>query len=207
MQPAGGIYDQQVRLLGLGALDGVVHHGGGIGPLLVLHDRHPGPLRPDRQLLRRRGPEGVPGAEHDLPADGLEPQGQLADGGGLAHAVHAHHQHDHGPAQRGPGNIHLLDHDLLQDFPGGAGVLHVLLFHPFPQLADNDRRGLQPAVRHDQDILQLLVEILVNLPVFPDHIVDLLGHIPPGFAQPGPQTGKQALFLLVAHGSSLRFRE
>jgi hypothetical protein len=51
-------------------------------------------LSPLGKLGSPGGPEGVPGAKHDLLAQVLVVAAQLGDGGGLAHPVHAHHQ-DH----------------------------------------------------------------------------------------------------------------
>ncbi|MNN93142.1 hypothetical protein D3C81_2115330 [compost metagenome] len=51
-------------------------------------------LAPHLQLLDGGGAEGVAGGEHDLLAILLQLLRQLADGGGLAHAVHADHE-DH----------------------------------------------------------------------------------------------------------------
>ena len=56
---------------------------------------------PDVELFGGGGAEGVAGRQHDLAAFARQAQRQLADGGGLARAVHAHH-HDHErPARRG----------------------------------------------------------------------------------------------------------
>ena len=67
--------------------------GSAPGPLA--DDVGAGALAPDFQLLDGGGAEGVGGAEQDAVALGLEAGGEFADGGGLAGAVHAHHQ-DHG---------------------------------------------------------------------------------------------------------------
>ena len=65
-------------------------------------------LAPDLQLLRRCGAEGVTGGKHDLLAVELQFLGQLADGGGLADAVHADHQ-DHVGTLAGIDRQRLLD--------------------------------------------------------------------------------------------------
>ena len=49
---------------------------------------------PDLQLLDRGGAERVAGGEHHLAALGAEARRELADGGGLARAVHADHEDD-----------------------------------------------------------------------------------------------------------------
>ena len=72
MQPSGGIHNQQIHTLGLGRLDGVKHHSSRIRTFRMLDDRNSCPFRPYAQLLRCRGAESISGAQHDLPADGLE---------------------------------------------------------------------------------------------------------------------------------------
>ena len=49
---------------------------------------------PDLQLLDRGGAERVAGREHHLAALGAEARRELADGGGLARAIHADYQND-----------------------------------------------------------------------------------------------------------------
>ena len=199
MQPSGGIHDQQVHALGLGRLDGVKHHRCRIRAFRVLDDRNPCPFSPHGQLLCRRRAEGISRAQHDLPADGLEAQCQLADGCGFAHAVHADQQHHHRPLQRRPRDIHLFHHDLLEHLPGFSGVLDLAGLHTVLQFIHDRLGGFQAAVGHEQDVLQLFVEVIVDLPVLPDHVVDFFGHVSPGFAQSFPQSREKALFLLFAH--------
>ena len=50
--------------------------------------------------------------------------------------------------------------------------------------------GLHAAVRQEQSILQLLIEILVDLPIFPGNFVHLFGEVSPGFTQARKQAGK-----------------
>src|SRR3569833_1855803 len=63
-------------------------------------------LAPGLQLLHCRGAEGVAGREHHRVPLRLQIFRELADGGGLAHAVHAHHQDHIGPLVRGDGERH-----------------------------------------------------------------------------------------------------
>ena len=168
----------------------------------MLHNRHPGALGPHGQLLGSGGAEGIARTEHHLAPDGLEAQRQLANGGGLAHAVHAHHQHHHGPLQRRTGDVHLLHHDVLQHIPGLGCFLHIASLHPLAQFVHDGGGGLHATVGQEEDVLQLLVEILVNLPGFLDQVVHLVSQVAAGFAQALPQAGEQALFLRFAHISA-----
>ena len=73
-------------------LDRVEHHGGRIGAFLGANDVDVGALRPDLQLLHGGRPERVGGADERLLARRFQVVGELADGRGLARAVHADDQ-------------------------------------------------------------------------------------------------------------------
>ena len=79
-------------ILGLGGLDAVEDHGSGIGALMLADDHGAGALRPDLQLVGSGGAEGVACNQQNLLALLDQPGGDLADGGGLAHAVDADDQ-------------------------------------------------------------------------------------------------------------------
>ena len=51
VQPPGGVHQHRVHPSGLGRAHGIVHHGGGVRPLVLLDDLHTGALGPDGQLL------------------------------------------------------------------------------------------------------------------------------------------------------------
>ena len=59
----------------------------------------PRAVRPDAQLLDGRGAKRVARGEHHVFARVGEAARELADGGGLAGAVHADHQHHEGLAR------------------------------------------------------------------------------------------------------------
>ncbi len=59
-------------------------------------DIHPGPACPDLQLIRCRRPERIRRAQQHLFPIVFQLMGQLADGGGFAHAVDADHQNNAG---------------------------------------------------------------------------------------------------------------
>ena len=97
METACRITDQHVRMAGLGRRHRVVDHGRRIRALLLGDDLHSGPVGPLGQLLDGRRPEGILRRQHHPFAAVLQLTGQLADGGGLAHAVDADHQHHGAP--------------------------------------------------------------------------------------------------------------
>ena len=131
---------------GLGGGQGVVYHGGGIRPLVLLDDVHPRPLGPDGELLRRRRPEGVPGAQQHLFALPLPPGGQLADGGGLAHPVHPDEQHHGGGVHHVHGQVpggEVLRQDVPHTLAGSLDVLDLLRLTAAFQLLHRLQGGLR----------------------------------------------------------------
>ena len=194
MQAAGGVADDNVAVPGLGGGDGVEHHGGGVGALLVLNQGHPGAAGPDLQLLDGGGPEGVGGAQNHGLALPLQAGGQLADGGGLAHAVDANHQDDGGlggdvqlvvPLQHVRDNGLQLPHDK-------AGVGDALLLDALAQPVADKARGVHAHVAHHQQLLQLLKELLVYFGKGVDHLGDLPADVVPGLFQAFPDFVKDA---------------
>ena len=105
MQATGGVDDDDVGLLGNGALHGVIGHSGGVGAHLVLDHGNAHAVAPDLQLLVGSGTVGVGSAQHHLVAGLFELVGQLADGRRLANAVHAHDHDDIGLHALGNGEV------------------------------------------------------------------------------------------------------
>ena len=168
--------------------DAVEHHGGGVRALSVLDDAAVRALGPDGELLRRRGAEGVRRRQQDVFALGGVSGRQLADGRGLAHAVHAHHQDD--------GGLRLQLQLEAADAQGVRQYLHQrgahlvlpqerLIAHLFAQLRDGPGRRGRAGVRQYQRVLQLLIELLV----LAGELGEEAAHLPPGLLQ--------ALFYLV----------
>ena len=150
------------------------------------HDLHLGPLRPDRELLRGGGPEGVGGAEQHLFPLLAEAGGQLADGGGLAHAVHPHHEDDGGLCAQLEAQVALFEalrHDLHK------GGLHVPaapeapLLRDLPQPVHRLGGGLHPGVGHNHGGFQVLEELLVLPGEGGEEVVHGDGHALAGLGQ------------------------
>ena len=95
-----------------------------------------------------------------------------------------------GHRRGGAGDIHLGGDDVHECLAGLPGIAQVLLFHLLPQLVQDHGGGLHAAVRQEQSILQLLIEILVDFPIFPGNFVHLFGEVSPGFTQARKQAGK-----------------
>jgi hypothetical protein len=88
----GGVGEHQVGALRGGRLDGVEDDGAGVAALGAAHEVGTGTTRPGLELLGGRGPERVARGHHHLVAVAHQALAELADGGGLAHAVDAHEQ-------------------------------------------------------------------------------------------------------------------
>ncbi len=74
------------------ALHGVEDDRARIAALAAAHDVGTDPFGPQLELLGGRGAERVAGGHHDGASLGELPLADLADGGGLADAVHADEQ-------------------------------------------------------------------------------------------------------------------
>ena len=132
---------------------------------MLLDDVHPGPLRPDGKLIGGGGPEGISGAQQHPLALALPAGGQLSDGGGLAHAVDADEQHHSGGAAHiHPGVAHREDfgQNFLHAGLGPIGVLDLIALAPLLKLLHGLHGGLRPHIRHDQRLLQLVVEVVIQ---------------------------------------------
>ena len=96
VQAAGRVNQHHIGTVGLRALQGVKCHRCRVAAHLLLDDGHAHTLTPDAQLLDCSGTECVGSAKIHLLAGVLELPGQLANGRGLADAIHPHHQDDVG---------------------------------------------------------------------------------------------------------------
>ena len=139
---------------------------------MLANDVHPRPLGPDLQLVGGGGPEGIRRAEEDPLALLLQPGGQLADGGGLAHAVDAdeqHHRRGMAQLQGGVPHLELFRHDVPQGVLYGVLRAQALGVRSVLQLPDDVGGGLCPHIREDQRVGQIVIEFIVHF--FPEDIV------------------------------------
>ena len=160
-------------------------------------NRHLRALRPDLKLISRRRAEGIRRREHDAVASVLEAHRQLADGGRLAHAVHADDHHDHRPLERLARHIHHLFENLLEDVARLTGVGDLPSLHAALELLDDLVAGAHAHVAHDQDVHKVLVEIVVDLLGRLNQLVHAARDVGAGLGKAVPQAGKQALLLLL----------
>ncbi|MCY1234826.1 hypothetical protein D9M72_474170 [compost metagenome] len=190
LQAAGGVDDQHVGLLLARLLERFIGETGGIGAELGGNDVGLGALRPDLQLLDRRGTEGVAGGKHDLEACARKLGGELADRRGLAGTVDADHQNDmrlvaEVELQRlGDGRKHLGDlagHDARDVLAGD--ILAIALGG---ERIGDAHRGFDAEIGLDQQILEILERRFVEL-AFGEEAGDLAGQLRRGAGKAAAQ--------------------
>ena len=175
VQPACRVADNHVRSPCLRRRDRVKDDGGGITALTLLDDLTAAALRPDIKLLDGGGTEGVGCRKKNLLAVPAERIGKLADGGGLSHTVDADHQND----GRTGGNIQFLSalkhlgDDFLEQAVDLLRVGDAALSDAVPQLTADLVRGGHTDIAHDEQLLELLKQLLVNCLERIEHGVDL----------------------------------
>ena len=183
VQTSGGIEDDDIAVAGDACLNGIVHHGGGVRPLFVLHDIHPGALRPYVELVDGGRTEGIRRAQYHLFALRFVHGGELADGGGLARAVHADHQDDRGDRDQ-PHILAAVEQvgddvfELLFDF---GSLFDLFALHALFELFHHLHGGVHAHVAHHEDLFQLGIEIFFKGIERIEHIVDGAGHFVSGF--------------------------
>ena len=169
MQPPGRIGDQHVDVPRPRRLQGIEYHRRRLRARLLGDDGHAIALRPDRQLLARRRPEGVARREHDAAALGEQPVRELADGGGLARAVDPHHQNDVGLDRRdrsmsgrstGRQDVH---HGLAQRGEQGIHIVELLARDPPAQLIENAPGRLHADIGGDEPRLEVVEDLGIDL--------------------------------------------
>ena len=199
MQAACRINKQDIDIAGLGRFQRVKHHGSRIRPFLVGDHITLGPLAPDLQLGGGCGPEGVPCRHHHFVVKQAEIVGQLTDGGGLAHAVHSHHQDHRGMrADTGPDAI-VLQHGcdlLLQKRQHILRTFDFFLLCSLPHIFNQLFRGFYAHIGCQQDHLQLFQKILVHFDRHAHQFRNPVGKILARLGQARFQ------FLKKAHGST-----
>ncbi len=99
VEASGRVRDEDVDVTGDRRVERVVDDGRRVGARGVGDDRRRRALPPQAELVDRRRAERVAGGEQHAAAGGALPGRDLADRGGLAGPVHAHHQDDRRPTR------------------------------------------------------------------------------------------------------------
>ncbi len=197
MQASGGIGDQHVDAAGLGGLHRVEDHRGGVGAGVLGDHRDAVALAPDLQLLHGGGAEGVAGGQHDLLALELQLLRQLADGGGLAHAVHPDHQ-DHIGLARDVDLQRLLHRAqqagqlFLQRLVQRAAVGQLLARHALGQVLHDQGGGLDADVGGQQARLDVVEQVVVDFLATEEQAGHAFADAGAGLGQPLPEAGEEA---------------
>ena len=166
MEPSGGVDNNHIHLSGPGGLDAVVDHGGRVGSLVLADNGRAAAACPDFQLVGCRRPEGIRRhQQHPLSLPG-QLGGDLADGGGFAHAVDPDDQHHAGGGaqiKRRVPHVQHVHQDFLQGCLGLLGLLQMPLPNRLAQPLHSFRRRVHAQVGQNQALLQFVVKVLVQL--------------------------------------------
>ena len=185
VQPPGGVADDDIHVPGDTGLQRVVDDRGGVRAFFVLDDIHARPVGPDDELVDRRRAEGVRRAEQHLLALRLVHGRHFADRGRLARAVDADHQ-DHGGDRHEPhvlAAVEQLGDDVLQLFLDLARLFDLFAPDALLELLHHLHGGVDAHVAHDEDLLQLRIEVVLKGIEGIEHVVDRAGHLVPGLRQ------------------------
>jgi len=135
-----------------------------------LHGGNPNALPPGGELLCGGGTESVRGTEQDVFVLCDQDTGQLAHGGGLAHAVDADHHHDGGPVSvpvdpQAPvhGRVHDLDELFAEQGLHVLGVARAEDLHAFAQCVHELHGGFSAKISQEQGFLHLVPDVLIDL--------------------------------------------
>ena len=165
MKSARRVAEDNIDISRLRRRERIKQHRAGVRALDRADDLAVGTVRPDLELIRRRRAERIRRTQQHALALALQAVGDLADGRGLAHAVHADDQHDarlRREVERGIAHVQLFDEDLAQRLLDVVAALDALLVYDVAQLFHRVVRDRRAEVGQDQAVLQLVVEIVVN---------------------------------------------
>ena len=94
MQSSSGVGDKHINFARFGSGTSIEDDRGRICPRPLGNDRNAKALTPTLKLFNRRRAEGVARRQHHTTALAAQTVSNLGDSGGLAGAIHAHHQND-----------------------------------------------------------------------------------------------------------------
>ena len=184
MQPAGGVGEHHIASARTRRRQSIEYHRSRVSARKLRGEVRAGAFRPHLQLLDGRRAKGVTrGEQHRTAVLGTAPR-QLADGGGLARAIHADHQ-DHEWAMRGVDaqrrgdGLEDLHDTLAQSVTQRASVGELLASHARAQLRQDPLGGLDADVRSDEARLELFQDRGIDLPS-PQQVGEVVGE--PGIA-------------------------
>ena len=197
MQPARGIGDKDIDVAGPGGLQCIERDRRAVCPGVLCNHRHLVAIAPHLQLFHRGRAEGVSGRQHHRATLGHIAPRQLADGGGLAHPVHAHHQDDEGLLARHVQGLLAGLQQTQQLLPQGClqalGVGKFLARYPLGEVADDIPGGIHAHVGQQQARFQLLEQALINFLATEKQGAHALQQVLTGATQTAPQPREESL--------------
>ena len=172
MQPAGRIYQYDIRPVGNGRLERIESHGSGVRPHLLFYHRRPRPVGPYLKLVDGGCPERIRRTDINLLARTHELGCQLAYRSGLADTVHPYHHHDigstllHVQSEAVAAAVTLLQQSTYLLAKNGLELSGIHIFvarHAGLDVADYLHGGIYPHIGGDEHLLQVVEHRLVHL--------------------------------------------
>ena len=165
-QPPGGIHQYHILVTGLACTHRIKTDGGRVTACLA-DDFHRVAVRPYRELFTRGGTKGVSGGQQNTGPMVCKVRRQLADGCGLARAIHAHHHDDGGFVfanhQRFLQRLQHLAQAGDQNVFQRHRVSDAAAQHLAAQVGQQKFGGGNTGVGHQQSAFQVLVQRFVDL--------------------------------------------
>ena len=160
------------------------------------------------KLLYRRGAEGIPRGQHDRAPLILKAPGELADAGGFAHAVDAHHENHKRRGDRhvqrlftgGENGLQLIAQGLHQH----GGLIEFPARNTLGELADNLAGGLDAHVGHEQLRFEFFEKVRVDALAAQKQRAQAPDQAVAGAPQALPEAGEETVFARPVLGAPRR---
>ncbi len=169
------ITDQYIRLPRLCSVDGIIYHGRRIRAVCAADHINARAVRPLRELIPCRGAERICRGDQHFLSLPLQDTCKLADRRGLSDAVDADHKYDRLlllKVIRRLAHRHLFLDALDQQFLALRRMAEMTLLHFVLHALNDIIRRVDTDIPHDQDLLKLLVEVIIDLRCTVKHRVD-----------------------------------
>lgn len=185
VQAACGIGNDHIIAAGRGGFDRIKNHGCGVSALARLDQRHPGTVGPGFQLFAGRCAEGIACRQHDPLAQILVQISQLGNGGGFAHAVHAHNQNNRRFAAQVQVSFgaYLAADDIAQGNQRFLAGMQAVDLYLIAQLVHQTHRAAGADIGQNQLLFQIIIQVIINNRAG-QGVDDVLEKVRSGFSRP-----------------------
>ena len=173
MEATGGIDEDQIASQAVSLVQHVVAHAGRIASTLALDHGHAGALAPNIELLDGGGAERIGATDHNLLSTVRHVAGDLSHRGGLASPVDAYKQHAAGGIAEDVA-IGLHEHlgqTVRQRAAQLTGGLEIAPRGLVAQVVGDLHGDLGSHVAHDEGVLEVLPEVLIDLAAKVENLV------------------------------------